>query len=179
MVAINIVATNAHVVAGVENLFVRLDGEEIAAEVIGFDPGVDIALVKVDDLERAPLPLDDANPDDEGAILGFGTDKPPDQVLDPTGLDPDPFRVNRLITAKGENIYRDSGEFRRAAYLLAAAIEPGDSGGALVRVDGTVVGIAFASSRRPDTAYAVRASEIQRLLDSPEIIGDLQRCAEG
>ncbi|MEE9417423.1 MAG: trypsin-like peptidase domain-containing protein, partial [Acidimicrobiales bacterium] len=175
-----IVATNAHVVAGVDNPFVRIDSErELPAEVIGFDPGVDIALLRVVGLNRVPLPLGDAEVDDEGAILGFGTDKAPNEMLDPLGLDPDPFRINRLITAKGENIYRDSGEFRRAAYLLAAAIESGDSGGPLVRNDGTAVGIVFASSRRPHTAYAVRSSEIQRLLDEPEILGDLSRCAEG
>ena len=98
----------------------------------------------------------------------------------PLGLDPDPFRINRLITAKGENIYRDSGEFRRAAYLLAAAIESGDSrrsSGAKrwYRGRNRFCVVASATHRLRGSI----PSEIQRLLDEPEILGDLSRCAEG
>ncbi len=172
------VVTNAHVVAGVGEVMVRTRTGAMRAEVAGFDPAADIAILHVEGLVLPVLPLADGQLDDEGVILGFGgSQAASDGMLSPP--DPDSFRVNRLITATGENIYRDEGETKRLAYLIAAEIEPGDSGGALVRSDGVVVGMAFAASKRPNAAYAVRSSEILQRLESPEILGDLSRCAAG
>lgn len=178
VVADETVVTNAHVVAGVEEVTVRTRTGALAAEVVGFDPDADIAILHVDGLVLPSLEMADGELDDEGVILGFGGSQGNDDGrLAPP--DPDSFRLNRLITATGENIYRDEGGVRRDAYLVAARIEPGDSGGALVRSDGVVVGMAFAASKRPNAAYAVRASEIQQRLIVPTISGDLTRCAKG
>ncbi len=174
-----IVVTNAHVVAGVSDPTVRTPDGPFAAEVIGFDPESDIAILRVDNLELPALAFAEGDIDDEGAILGFGGSSDASDDGFTATIDADMFRINRLITAKGENIYRDVGDTRRAAYLLAADIEPGDSGAALVRTDGAVVGMAFAASRRPNVTYAVRASEISSLLATPELRGDPTRCAEG
>lgn len=172
------VVTNAHVVAGVDELMVRTRTGAMSAELLGFDPEADIAVLRVEGLVLPALELTDGDVDDEGVLLGFGGSPATDNgTLAPP--DPDPFRINRLIVATGENIYRDSGETRRDAYLIAAEIEPGDSGGALVRSDGAVVGMAFAASKRSNAAYAVRASEILSRLDNPEILGDTERCARG
>ncbi len=178
VVAEETVVTNAHVVAGVAEVMVRTRTGAMSAEVIGFDPDADIAVLVVEGLVLPALELADGELDDEGVILGFGgSESTDDGVLSPP--DPDAFRLNRLITATGENIYRDEGDTSRAAYLVAADIEPGDSGGALVRSDGVAVGMAFAASRRANAAYAVRSSEIIDRLNAPEIIGDLERCARG
>ena len=53
----------------------------------------------------------------------------------------------------------------RPALELSARIAPGDSGAAVVSDGGALAGIVFAASRnRSDTAYAVDASAVRRLL---------------
>ncbi len=180
----DLIMTNAHVVAGVEELAMQLPGNDEVADieevavvtgtVVSFDPSADIAMIEAPTGDIKPLDLGaDAELDEEGLILGFGG-------AGAAGvLDPDPYRINRRIVATGENIYREEGENRRASYLIASEIEPGDSGGALVGADGTVVGMAFASSRRGEGAYALRATVLAEHLANPVVDGDPTRCAEG
>jgi S1-C subfamily serine protease len=56
---------------------------------------------------------------------------------------------------------------RRPALELAARVAPGDSGAPVVTESGAVAGVVFAASRNEDTAYAVDASALRRLLRSP------------
>ena len=53
----------------------------------------------------------------------------------------------------------------RQVYVLAAALQRGDSGGPVVNRQGKVVGMAFAvDTTRPHTAYALGNDEVQRAL---------------
>jgi S1-C subfamily serine protease len=75
-----------------------------------------------------------------------------------------PARVGEEILAVGTDIYR-TGTSKRHVYVLAAALAPGDSGGALVNSHGLIIGMAFAiDPGRSATAYAVTDEEIRPVL---------------
>ena len=65
--------------------------------------------------------------------------------------------------------------------MLAAALAPGDSGGALVNEQGEVIGVAFAiDPGREGTSYAVTDDEVRAVLDTVDFAGaDTGRCLVG
>lgn len=147
------VVTNAHVVAGATRVTVLLDGDRRDAVVVLFDPGLDVALLWVADLETAPLLLAAEDPvrGATGAALGF-----------PGGgsLAVMPAAVAGAYPALGRDIY-GLGRVERPVLELRAAIEPGDSGGPFVLADGTVGGLVFGESRSdPGIGYALAASAV-------------------
>ena len=73
----------------------------------------------------------------------------------------------RQIDATGRDIY-DGATTRRQVLELAASLQAGDSGSALIDAGGEVVGIAFAvSSEQDGVAYALATSELTPLLAGP------------
>ena len=78
------------------------------------------------------------------------------------------------IVAVGTTIYR-TAQSRRHVFVLAAALAPGDSGGALVNESGAVVGVAFAiDPGRRGTSYALTTEEVRPAL----AIGALRKPAD-
>ncbi len=150
-----LVATNAHVVAGAGTIdLTSADGGRGRGEVVAFDPSVDLALVRTD-LERPALRLAPPEVADRGLVLGFPGGGP---------FDPSPFEVGQLIDARGYDIY-DSATVDREVLALASALAPGDSGSAVLREDGAVVGVAVAvAPDQPELAYALNSSELRDLL---------------
>jgi S1-C subfamily serine protease len=158
--ATDIIVTNAHVVAGVDRPNVtRTDGRRMAATVVVFDPDRDLAVLRVSGLGQAPLPVGDGETGEDGAVFGHpgGQDE----------LEVSPARIESTVNARGLDLY-GSRQIRREVHVLAAALEPGDSGGALVDAAGTVTGVAFAvAPDRPATAYALSSGELRAVLDVP------------
>lgn len=152
------VVTNAHVVAGERSTMVqRDDGRRLDATVIAFDPGRDLAVLRVIALDRPPLPLATAAPANRsvGGVFGHPGGG---------GLRIAPYSVAREIDAVGRDIYGDR-RTERAVLELAVGLRPGDSGSALVDPNGTVVGVAFAVARdRDDVAYALVPAEVRATL---------------
>ena len=157
-VADDLFATNAHVVLGVPRPTVEtFDGRTLEGEVVAFDGVLDLALIAIDDAEVVPLPLADDAPDGTvGAVFGWE----PGPEVEPT-----PFRVDRPVSV---NIVEVAGDekVRRPSWLLAADIEAGDSGAAVVNRDGAVIGVNYSRSAN-DTrvGYAVRAEMLAELID--------------
>ena len=154
------IVTNAHVVAGVDRPSVlRTDGRRLAGTVVVFDPDRDLAVLRVPGLGREALTVDDAEVGDEGAVFGH-----------PRGQDAlaiSPARVETKVNARGLDLYGES-TISREVLVLASALEPGDSGGALVNVAGRVIGVAFAvAPDRPATAYALSSGELNEVLAQP------------
>jgi S1-C subfamily serine protease len=77
-----------------------------------------------------------------------------------------PARVGEKILAVGSDIYR-TGKSERNVLVLAASLAPGDSGGAVVDGDGTVIGVAFAvDPGQEGISYAVTDAEVRAVLET-------------
>ena len=158
--AADTIVTNAHVVAGVDRPSVlRTDGRRLQATVVVFDPNRDLAVLRVPGLGRPALPVGDADTGDEGAVYGHPQGQDALAII--------PARVENIVNAQGLDLYGDRA-IRREVLILAAALEPGDSGGALVDTGGNVVGVAFAvAPDRPSTSYALSSDELRAVLSQP------------
>lgn len=155
-----LVVTNAHVVAGADDVQVRRpDGEVLDAQVVVFDDDRDLALLRVPGLDQRPLAIAAATPGENGVEIGYpgGQNQPR----------PQPVHVNDSRTAIGRDIYgRDRTE--REVLFLSARLAKGDSGAPVADADGAVIGVVFAiSPDRDTTAYALAHSEVVALLDEP------------
>ena len=158
--AAEIIVTNAHVVAGVDRPTVlRTDGQRLPATVVVFDPNRDLAVLRVPRLGRPALPVGDAEVGDEGAVYGHPRGQDALAII--------PARVETEVNAQGFDLYGET-RIRREVLVLAAALAPGDSGGALVDTGGNVIGVAFAvAPDRPATAYALSSGELRAVLAQP------------
>jgi len=159
----DLVVTNAHVVAGGEQIQVRAIRNTLDAVLIGFDPNLDLALlrtrVRPPDIFVPMIAKEDPIQGDIGLVAVFS---------DEGSFVTIPYQVTRAIVASGTDIYGEGKHFRRALDL-ETTIRPGDSGAALFDEAADVVGIAFASSRNSDgVTYAIAASELRSFLDTTD-----------
>lgn len=147
------IVTNNHVIEGASKILITLnDGRELDAKVIGMDPNTDLALVKIE--ARDLLFAEFGNSDE----LKLG-----DWVL-AVG---NPFNLTSTVTAgivsaksRNINILRSNSNeniFPLESFIQTdAAVNPGNSGGALVTPDGQLIGIntAIASKTGSYSGYS-------------------------
>jgi S1-C subfamily serine protease len=174
VVSPGIVVTNAHVVAGEKDTSVFLpDGERMAARVVRFDPRRDLAVLRVPGLRLRSLQLGegDAAAGTIGGVYGHPGGGP---------LKPTPARIAEKIDARGTDIYRTTPT-QRSVFVLAARLQPGDSGAPLVDQAGYVIGIAFAIDPGADTtAYALTNDELRPALTAiPNRTAETGSCLVG
>lgn len=154
VVGSNLVATNAHVVAGIRHPYVQDGNGSHGGSVIWFDPDLDFAVMRVSNLAGHSLVVTDKR-------VGTGT---PAAVLGYPGgggFRAGPAAVSNQFTASGRDIY-DRGNTLRDVYELRADIIPGNSGGPLVAKDGTVIGVIFAEATDyPHTGYALTSDQVK------------------
>jgi S1-C subfamily serine protease len=138
-----LVMTNAHVVAGTADTGVEVQNRrgrvrELDAEVVLYDPGIDLAVLRVPDLEAEPLSFDPqaAAAGDDAIIVGYPLDGPYTAT---------PAKVRSLIRLKGPDIY-DDGEVTREVYTVRAVVRSGNSGGPMIAPDGRVIGVVFGAA---------------------------------
>ncbi len=127
------IMTNNHVIDGADELEVTLnDNRKFSAKVIGTDPNTDIGLIKIDAKDLATIPFGDSEVLKVGEwVLAVGN----------------PFNLTSTVTAgivsaKGRgNISNTSANSIASFIQTDAAVNPGNSGGALVNTKGELVGI--------------------------------------
>lgn len=123
------IVTNNHVVEGADELTVTLDdNREFSARIIGTDKTTDLALIKVDGSNLPTLPIGDSNKLKVGEwVLAVGN----------------PFNLNSTVTAGVVSAKaRSLGANPVESFIQTdAAINAGNSGGALVNTQGELVGI--------------------------------------
>lgn len=149
------VMTNAHVVAGVTEPTVRIGGvgERYRATVVYFDPDIDVAVLRVPDLNAPTLDFtDEAKRGDAAVVAGYPENG---------GLDLRAATVAGSSSARGQDIY-GSDVVTRDIHPLRGNVRPGNSGGPLLTPRGDVYGVIFARSvSNPETGYALTAEQVQ------------------
>lgn len=134
------VITNAHVVAGADEIVVRTaDGGEYKAEVLGADEAVDIALLKIEP-KKPLLP----------AVLGDSANVKVGEwaiaIGNPFGFDHS-LTVGVISAKERTNIFQGEGAAKYQNYLQTdASINHGNSGGPLCNISGEVIGMNTAIS---------------------------------
>ena len=148
------VLTNAHVVAGVTQgpTVTTVDGVTYRAQVVLYDPQVDIAVLYVPGLNLTPLQFDDqAQAGDNAVVAGYPLDHSFTAV---------PARIGVTQNAVGPDIYQ-TGTVDRQIFEIRALVQPGNSGGPLLSPSGTVYGVVFAAAvDTADTGFALTAQEV-------------------
>jgi S1-C subfamily serine protease len=133
------IVTNAHVVAGSKAVLVAADGGSPQdADVVLFDPKLDVALLRAPGIKAPALAFAASDParGTVGAALGHPGGAPLRVI---------PAAVSDTYSAEGRDLY-GTGRVTRRIVELRADIERGDSGGPLVLPDGTVGGVVYAEA---------------------------------
>jgi S1-C subfamily serine protease len=161
VVAPGVVVTNAHVVAGMGQPYIVSNGTRSNATPVLFDPNVDIAVLRDPGVVAPPLRLAPADVPrgTEGAVVGYPGGGP---------LQARAAVVLAEIQALGRNIYGDATT-QRSVYELEGTVRPGNSGGPLVKADGTVIGVVFArSALNNDIGYALTTPQVRSDINEGE-----------
>ena len=161
------IVTNNHVVEGADELTVTLnDNREFSARIIGTDKSTDLALIKVNAKDLPTLPI--ANSDNVKVgewVIAVGN----------------PFGLNNTVTAgiisaKARSLGANGVE---SFIQTDAAINAGNSGGALVNTQGELVGInAMLYSQTGSYAgygFAIPTSIMNKVVDDLKKYGSVQR----
>jgi len=169
------IVTNNHVIDQADDIEVSLsDNRNYKAEVIGTDPSTDLALLKVDAEGLAHVGF--ANSDEVRVgewVLAIGN----------------PFNLTSTVTAgivsakaRNINILRDRSAIE-SFIQTDAAVNPGNSGGALVNMDGELVGINTAIASRTGSysgySFAVPTNIVRKVMEDLMQHGVVQRAYLG
>ncbi|WP_349368360.1 trypsin-like peptidase domain-containing protein [Salinarimonas sp.] len=128
------VVTNNHVVAGADEVSVRLaDGEIVPASIVGRAPNVDIAVLQLARPTRIPPPLPIGSSDD--LVVGQWTYA----IGNPFGLDQ--TLTTGVISALQRTLPTGRGREIADVIQTDAAINPGNSGGPLLDSAGRMIGV--------------------------------------
>ncbi|MGB0999461.1 MAG: trypsin-like peptidase domain-containing protein [Flavobacteriales bacterium] len=169
------IVTNNHVIEGADELEITLhDNRSFSAKVIGTDPSTDIALVKIDEADLPFLEFSNSDQVEVGEwVLAVGN----------------PFRLNSTVTsgivsAKARNINILKEQNAIESFIQTdAAVNPGNSGGALVNTNGDLIGIntAIASNTGSYTGYAfaVPSNIVSKVVSDLKNFGLVQRAYLG
>ena len=171
------IVTNNHVVSGATKISVTLnDNSQYDATVVGADPATDVAIIKIDAQNLPSIPLGDSDQLRLGEwVLAIGS---------PLGEQLRSTITAGIVSAKGRSIPDGSGEFKIESFIQTdAAVNPGNSGGALVNKRGELVGIntAIISQTGSYTGYsfAVPVNIVKRVADDLIDFGSVKRAMLG
>jgi len=169
------ILTNNHVIEGSDEIVVVLnDRREFSARLIGTDLATDIALLKVDAERLSHLTFGNSDALQLGEwVLAIGN----------------PYNLTSTVTAgivsaKARNVGILRNEFSIESFIQTdAAVNQGNSGGALVNIRGELVGINTAIASRTGAysgySFAVPVSIVQKVFDDLIEYGAVQRAMLG
>lgn len=169
------IVTNNHVIANSQRIKVILNNKrEYDATLVGSDPSTDLALLKIDAEDLPYLTYGDSDALKLGEwVLAVGN----------------PFNLNSTVTAgivsaRARNLRINEDEYSIEAFIQTdAAVNPGNSGGALVNQQGNLVGINTAIASRTGSfagySFAVPVSIVKKVVEDIREFGTVQRALLG
>ncbi len=169
------IVTNNHVIENAENIKVILNNKkEYTAKLIGADPSTDLALLKIDGDNLPYLTYGDSDELKLGEwVLAVGN----------------PFNLNSTVTAgivsaRARPLGINSDDYSIESFIQTdAAVNPGNSGGALVNQQGNLVGINTAIASRTGSfsgySFAVPVSIVRKVVQDLKEYGMVQRALLG
>lgn len=165
------IVTNNHVIDGADKIEVILfDKRSFIAELVGKDANTDIALLKIDESKLPFIQFGNSDETKVGEwVLAVGN----------------PFNLTSTVTAgivsaKGRNIRLLEGDAPIEAFIQTdAAVNPGNSGGALVNKGGQLIGINTAIASQTGSyagyAFAVPVEIVKKVVQDFKDFGEVQR----
>ena len=169
------IVTNNHVIAGADVIEVTLENNKVyPAKLVGTDPATDIALIKIDADDLPAILMGDSDDLRLGEwVLAIGS----------------PYDLRSTITAgivsaKGRSMPNYDGQYRVESFIQTdAAVNPGNSGGALVNAAGELVGINTSIISRTGSytgySFAVPVNIVSKVVDDFIEFGEVQRAILG
>ena len=174
------IVTNNHVVKGADKIEVVLnDRRSYKGKIIGVDPNTDLALIKIEATNLQFVTYGNSDDVKIGEwVLAVGN----------------PFNLTSTVTAgivsaKGRNINIIGENGSTSAFPIEsfiqtdAAVNPGNSGGALVNTNGELIGINTAIASQTGTyagyAFAVPVNLVKKVMDDLLEFGKVQRAFLG
>ncbi|MFL9844802.1 Do family serine endopeptidase [Flavobacterium rhizosphaerae] len=162
------IVTNNHVVQGAADLEVTLNNNKAyKAKLIGTDSKMDIALLKIDTDEKLPY-----------ATFGNSDDVKVGEWVLAVG---NPYNLNSTVTAgiisaKARNLSKDG---LQSFIQTDAAVNPGNSGGALVNTHGELIGINTMITSMTGSyvgySFAVPSNITRKIIEDIMEFGNVQR----
>ncbi len=165
------IVTNNHVIEEGKVFRVTLhDKREFNAKLVGTDPSTDLALLKINSAELPFLPFGNSDSLQTGEwVLAVGN----------------PFNLESTVTAgivsaKGRNISILEDAYSIESFIQTdAAVNPGNSGGALVNTNGELIGINTAiitrSGKYEGYSFAIPADLVKKVIRDIRDFGVVQR----
>ncbi|WP_420573089.1 trypsin-like peptidase domain-containing protein [Kordia sp.] len=164
------IVTNNHVIKDSDEIQVTLNNNKnYTASLVGKDPSMDIALLKIETEEELPyISFGDSDEAKIGEwVLAVGN----------------PFNLTSTVTAgiisaKGRDL-NEGDNLRQSFIQTDAAVNPGNSGGALVNTNGDLVGINTAITSQTGSyvgySFAVPSNIAQKIVNDLLEYGDVQK----
>lgn len=169
------IVTNNHVINGATKIEVTLNNNQTYdATLVGTDPATDVAIIKIDAQGLPIIPFADSDKLRLGEwVLAIGT----------------PYDLRSTITAgivsaKGRSMPNTNGEFKIEAFIQTdAAVNPGNSGGALVDKAGNLVGVNTAIISQTGSyagySFAIPSNIVKRIAEDLIDFGSVKRALLG
>lgn len=165
------IVTNNHVIKGADEIEVVMnDNKKYPAMLVGTDPSTDIAVLKIEQTNLPYIPFGNSDSIEIGAwVLAVGN----------------PFNLSSTVTAgivsaKGRNINILESQTAIESFIQTdAAVNPGNSGGALVDISGRLIGLNTAIASPTGTyagySFAVPANLVKKVVGDLKEFGIVQR----
>ena len=169
------IVTNNHVISGASEIEVTIEDNKVyKAQLVGTDPATDIALLKIDAENLPTISYGDSDNLRLGEwVLAIGS---------PYGLTS--TITAGIVSAKGRSMPNYKQEFKIESFIQTdAAVNPGNSGGALVNIRGELVGINTAIYSETGSysgySFAVPVNIVKKIVADFKDYGSVQRAVLG